>query len=340
MWMHFGLATLLLLLGSTSAQAQLDRLYPEGASGAISGTIATVTKNGVQLKTGSSTKDYSEEEIRKITFQGDPAELTKGREFALDGQYEAALEELKALDVEKLKREVIKTDAAYYLVLVKSKLALAGQGDRTAAITEAINFVRQHSESYHFYSVAKLLGDLALSTKSYDKALLYYGSLANAPSTESKIESRYLTGVAMLEKGDNAGASKAFNDVANVSVESTEALRLKILAKAGQAVAQAREGKGEDALKMVNELVEKLNATDIEMAARIYNAQGAAYEALGDNEGALLSYLHTHMMFSGQPDAHARALSRLVELWPSLGHADRAAEARQELQQRYPGYAN
>ena len=73
-------------------------------------------------------------------------------------------------------------------------------------------------------------------------------------------------------------------------------------------------------------------------AARIYNAQGASYEASGDTEGAILSYLHTHLMFSNQPDAHAEALKRLVELWPQVGKPERAAAARQELQQRYPGF--
>ncbi len=35
-----------------------------------------------------------------------------------------------------------------------------------------------------------------------------------------------------------------------------------------------------------------------------------------DREGAILAYLHTHLMFSSQPDAHAESLVRLVELWP------------------------
>jgi hypothetical protein len=42
-------------------------------------------------------------------------------------------------------------------------------------------------------------------------------------------------------------------------------------------------------------------------------------------------------MFSSQPDAHAEALLRLIELWPQVGQPARAAEARGELQQRYPG---
>ena len=51
--------------------------------------------------------------------------------------------------------------------------------------------------------------------------------------------------------------------------------------------------------------------------------QGAGFEASGDTEGAILAYLHTHLMFSLQPDAYAEALQRLVELWPTVGKPER-----------------
>ena len=101
-----------------------------------------------------------------------------------------------------------------------------------------------------------------------------------------------------------------------------------------------KAGDADKGLKQVGELVSQLNPTDVEMNARIYNAQGHCFEAAGDIEGAILAYLHTHLMFSGASDAHAEALTQLVELWPKVGRTERAAEARQELQQRYPGFVN
>jgi tetratricopeptide (TPR) repeat protein len=334
------IAAAAVLLLVSSAQAQLDRVYTQDSNTAQAGTVTEASRNGVKLKVGSNVKDISEDEIRKIAFQGDPAELTRAREFALDGQYQQALEQLEGLDIASLSRDLVKTDAAYYRLLSRAKLALAGQGDKSAAVAEAMDFASKYRSSYHFFSVAKLLGDLALATQNYDRAVQYYGFLSKAPSAESKIRSRYLTGVALLESDKVAEADKAFSDVAAVSVNSADALRLKILAKAGKAVALAKNGKGQEGLDLVDSLIEQLNPTDIEMSAKIYNAQGASYEAAGDIEGAILAYLHTHLMFSAQPEAHARALQRLVELWPKVGRAERAAEARQELQQRYPGYVN
>lgn len=330
-------AILLVCFSHRAAHAQLDRVYTIDSTTASAGKIEDVSKNGIQLKVGSNTRDYMENEIRKVSFQGDPAGLTRGRELALDGQYQQALEELEGVSTD---RDLIKADLDYYRFLSRAQLALAGQADRKAAIAEGISFARTHSNSFHFYSVAKLLGDLEMANKNYDQALRYYGALNSAPSAESKILSRYLAGVAMLDKEDVPAAEKAFSDVASVDVSSAEALRLKVLAKAGQAVALAKGGKGKEGLQLVDQLINELNPTDIEMAARIYNAQGASCEAAGDIEGAILAYLHTHLMFSGQADAHAKALGRLVELWPKVGRTERAAQARQELQQRYPGFAN
>lgn len=323
---------------ASPARAQVDRVYTHDAKAPVAGQITSVTKNGVQLKKGAGTQNFAASDIKKILFQADPAALVKGREAAISGQYEQAVDELQGLNPKTLGREVVRADAGYYLVLSRAKLALSGQYSKTEAATQALAFAGAHKDSYHFYAVARILGDLAMALNNHDQALRYYGSLENAPATEMKIESRYLTGVALLGKGSTAEAEKKFDDVIGLKANSPEILRLNKLAQAGKAVALARTGKGGEGLTLVNKLIEDLSPTDIEMAARVYNAQGACYEASGDKEGAVFAYLHTHLMFSTQADAHATALSKLIELWPQIGHPERAAEARQEMQQRYPGF--
>ncbi|WP_149495935.1 hypothetical protein [Roseiconus lacunae] len=332
--------TATLLWSAAPAEAQIDRVYTFESSSASAGKVIAVNKNGVTIKAGSNDKNFLENQIRKILFQGDPPELTRGRELAIDGQYEQAIEELKTINADQLSRDVIKADVAYYRLLSRAKMALAGQYDRNAAKAEATAFGKNHGNSYHFFSVVKLLGDLELASKNYDGAVRMYGYLAKAPSPETQILSRYLTGMAMLQKDDIEGAQKVFSEVVAVDVNTSDALRLKILSKAGQAITLCKAGKVDEGVKQVEQLITELNPTDIEMSAKIYNAQGQCYEAGGDLEGAILAYLHTHLMFSGAGDAHAEALTRLVQLWPKVGRTERAAAARQELQQRYPGYAN
>jgi tetratricopeptide (TPR) repeat protein len=326
-----------LLVWVNDASAQLDRVY-DTAGENVSGTVSQATKQGVVLTRGGNTQEFLAGEILKILFEGDPPALTKGREFALDGQYDQALAELKTLPFDSLPRELIKADAAYYLVLSEAKLALAGKGAKDEAAKKVLAFAAKYRDSWHFFEAARLLGDLSLALNDPEKALTYYKSLMTAPAADTKVESVYLQGLVHLKKKDNEAALAEFDKVIGVNAQSTQAVRLQILSKAGKAVALAQAGKAAEGLELVKSLIGELNPTDVEMAARIYNAQGASYEASGDTEGAIMAYLHTHLMFSLQPDAHAEALKRLVELWPQVGKPERAAEARQELQQRYPGF--
>jgi tetratricopeptide (TPR) repeat protein len=331
------LCLVLTALASTSARAQLDRVYQLSGS-PISGKITEIKPDGVTIESGSNKQTIAVDQIQKIFYEGDPAPLTKGREFALDGQWEQAVEELRQIDINSLKRDAIKADAMFYLSKSEAQLALVGRGSTAEAVKKLMAFVSGNAQSIHFYSSAKLLGDLAVAMGSYDKATQYYSVLARAPAIDLKIESVYLTGLAKLRQGKPADAMADFDKVIGAPVQSTAALRMQVLAKAGRAVALSQQGKGDEGLKLVDSLISDLNPADSEMAARIYNAQGASYEASGDALGAVMAYLHTHLMFSGQADAHAEALARLVELWPKVGKADRAAQARSELQERYPGW--
>jgi TolA-binding protein len=331
------LATSVVLFMVNPAFAQLDRVYDK-AEDNVSGTIVSVTKDGVSLKRGDNTQEFEAGQILKILFEGDPPALTKGREFALDGQYNQALSELKTIALDSLPRDVNKAETAYYLAYCEAKLALAGKGAKDEAVRKLLAFANAYQQSWHFYEAARLLGDLALALNNADEALKYYKSLMNAPSANTKIESVYLQGLVNLKKQESDAAATEFEKVIGLKAQSSEVARLQVLAKAGKALALAQSSKGEESLQLTNQLIGELNPADVEMAARIYNAQGAGYEAKGDTEGAILSYLHTHLMFSLQPDAHAEALQRLVELWPAVGKPERAAEARQELQQRYPGF--
>ena len=331
------LSPFIILLMATPAFAQLDRLYDK-AEDNVSGTIVNVSKDGVSLKRGDNTQEFQSGQILKILFEGDPPALTKGREFAIDGQFDQALSELKTISIDGLPRDVNKAETAYYLAYCEAKLALAGKGAKDDAVRKLLAFASTYQQSWHFYEAARLLGDLSLALNNADKALTYYKSLMNAPSANTKIESVYLQGLVNLKKQQSGAASTEFDKVIGLKAQSAEVARIQVLAKAGKALALAQSKKGAESLTITNALISELNPTDVEMAARIYNAQGAGFEASGDTEGAILAYLHTHLMFSLQPDAHAEALQRLVELWPTVGKPERAAQARQELQQRYPGF--
>jgi hypothetical protein len=326
------------MVGTGTATAQLDRVYDKAGDN-LSGTVIQTSSKGVRLKKGDNTQNFLAGDILKILYEGDPAPMTRGREFALDGQYEQALGELKKVAINTLPREdLIKSEAQFYIVFCEAKLALAGKGKKDEAGRKLLAFAGKYRDSWHFFEAAKLLGDLSLALNDSAKAMTYYTSLMKAPTADVQIESAYLQGLVHLKMNDAQAASAEFDKVIGLKAQTTQTARLQTLSKAGKAVALAQSGKSDDGLALVKTLIAEMNPADVEIAARIYNAQGASYEAGGDMEGAIMAYLHTHLMFSAQPDAHAEALKKLVELWPKVGKPERAAEARQELQQRYPGF--
>ncbi len=327
----------ILILDAPQASAQRDRVYDFDGKN-VSGTITSVTAQGIEIEKSGNPQKISSGDIQKIMFEGDPAGLTRGRELAIDGQYEQAMQELQKIDFKTIDRDVITADAVFYMSLCEAKLALSGKGNRESAAKKMYGFAGKYRTSWHFYEAAKILGDLALGSKDYAKALQYYGSIRKAPDADTKIESVYLTGVVRLKQGDAAGAIGEFDKVIGLSAQTTRSNRLQALAKSAKAAALAGEGKADEGLNLLAPLINDLNSTDIELAARIYNAQGNAYESKGDHEGAVLAYLHTHLMFSSVPDAHADALKRLVDLWPKVGKPEEGTKALQELQQRYPGF--
>lgn len=321
---------------ATNASAQTDRLYPNEGDVVI-GKIKSIAKEGVVITVGGKDQTFASGDILRVLFQNDPAELTRAREFVLEGQYDQALAELKQLDIAGISRDDIKADAMFYLMYSQGQMALAGQSDLAAASSSALAFVQQNSQSYHFYETTRLLGDLAKALGNYEKAAQFYSFMRGAPTTDMKVESVYQGGMVKLAAGDLAGAKTELAKVAGLNATTSEMKRLQILSKAGIAVVTAKEGQGKEAVDMVNELIKTLNFADTTTAASIYNALGASYTAAGNDEDALLAYLRTQLMYSMNPPTHVEALKQLTELWTKMGKPDRAAQARAELQERYPG---
>jgi tetratricopeptide (TPR) repeat protein len=238
-FMNFISRTLILLIlactwiaGTRTATAQLDRVYDKAGDN-VSGTVVKTSAQGVQLKKAGSTQEFKAGEILKILHEGDPAPLTRGREFALDGQYAQALAELKNVNFNALPRDLIKADAAFYMVMCEAKLALAGKGKKDEAAKKTLAFAGKYRDSWHFFDAAKLLGDLSLALNDNTKALTYYKSLMSAPSTDTKIESVYLQGLVHLKTGDSAAALAEFEKVIGVKAQTTQTARILTLTKAG-----------------------------------------------------------------------------------------------------------
>ena len=327
-------AILLVALMATSAQAQFDTVF--GAKGTPDrGTVVKMTKTQVVIDVSGRQVTHEVKDIRKVTYADDTAELQNARDSALAGQLEQALEDLNKINAANITRNVVKEDVAYYKAYCEAKLAIQGRGDKAAAEKQLYDFVVANTNSYHFYEAAELLGDLASAQGNWTKATSYYGSLAGSGWPEYQLRSDVLVAQTLVNQGKFGEAAAKYDAVIANGLNSPEATRMKLLARVGKAKCLAEGSDPQQAVTMIEDIIQKNDPSDGELFGRAYNALGDAHRKLNQPEDALLAYLHTHVLFFSNSDAHAESLYRLVNLWTDQNQNDRALETRNLLKTRY-----
>lgn len=323
------------MLGHSKAHAQLDRIYPVEGN-VVSGKISGMTPDSVTIQVGGAERTFATGKIKRLFFNREPGPLTNARNLILDEQYTSALNELKPMNIAGLERKEMKAEATFFLALCIGKEALAGRGPKDRAVSNLLSYAGKNRTDWHFWEAAKMIGDLALAQGKYADATRYYGSLAKAQDPDLKFQSKYLVGWSQLKQKKNNEAMGQFDALLAAKVSSPKQLRFQKFAAAGRAAVLAGS-KPDEGLKVLTKLLSESDSSDVELFARACNAQGACYAAKSDPEGAVISYLKTHLLFQSDADSHVEALSELVQLWPQIGQPERGNEARAILQKQYPG---
>src|SRR6185295_17999794 len=103
----------------------------------------------------------------------------------------------------------------------------------------------------------------------------YYNMVAAAPWPYYRLRAAVLSGRALTSQKEYDKAIKKFDEV--IGQKDSEPQRLA--ATLGKATAMAGKGKVEDAIKLLNEVVEKADADNVEVHARAFTARGNCYMA-------------------------------------------------------------
>ncbi len=322
-----------LTFASTSFAQDADKIYPNSGA-AVTGKITESTRDKVVAEIRGVKENFPSNEIQRIVYETEPSQLSRAKELVVGGQWEEAYDSLKKVDVGSLTRDEVKKEFEYYVGLVQSQLALQGQGDPVVAETRLKNYVAGNTQSFHFYEAADALGTLAASTGGHDRAAKYFAALAAAPFPEYKLKAQYMLGTSQLSIGNAAEAKKAFSEAVAASADNQVAKRFQKLAKLGLLRCETADKKTDEAIKSMRALVSENDATDSQLFAQIYNALGEAHRQAGQEEEALLAYLHTDLLFTSDPDQHAEALYYLSQLFLKTD-PQRAADAKARLQSQY-----
>lgn len=326
--------------GSAWAQDTVDNVQPlRGAP--VRGTVVEISPNDVTVDSGGVRK-IPVNELRRVTFADDPADLRMARDAIASGQIEDALELLKKVDPANIQREVVRQDYYFQLAFATAKLALERGGDAAAAWRAMSAYVQNQGgrTSYHFYRAAEVMGDLSVAQGNFPQAASAYAQVARAPWPDYKMRAQVLEGRALLAQGDTAGALKRYDEVLASGLNTPEAQFQKTLATIGKAVCLAKTGQAAQGVGMLEKIIADADASDSAnnpMFAKAYTALGNCYLATDRPKDALIAFLHVDVLFDADGESHSEALYHLGNLWGDMNKNDRSANARGRLKQRYPG---
>ena len=329
--------SLFFITGGHSAVAEEDQVFiNRGAT--VRGEIDEVSPTQVKIIVGGAGQSLGTNDIRVINFGDEPTALRQGRARAVAGKYAVALGDLESVDAESISRKLVKADLQFYLALCRGKLALESGGGKQQAAEAMLTFVRSAANSNHFFQAADLLGDLAVAQGDYDNAVKYYSAISSkAPWAEDRLRALVAEADALVLQQRFADAQKKYESIGSLQADTPELKRLKLLAEVGRGRCLAETASADEGINVLEKLILENDAVDTELFGRAYNALGDCFQTSEKPKEALMAYLHVDVLFYGDRDTHAEALYHLSKLWQVARNQDRAAAAKNLLQQRYAG---
>jgi len=273
-------------------------------------------------------------QIVTIYFGSEPGSMRNARGHVGSGRYEDALEILNGLNVPELALPV-QQDVAFYKALCTARMALAGNGDLMQAARQMAGFLASNTRSYHYLEATEVMGDLAVAVGQHAKAEDYYATLAKAPWPDYKMRAGVAMGRARLAQNKIAEAAQAFDAVLGMSAAGDLAKAQQLAARLGKARCMAAEGQSAQAIDAVKKILANADTEDVALHAQAYNTLGTAYRKSGQENEAILAFLHVDILYYADRQSHAEALANLVELWNKKMKTERAQEARTMLRERY-----
>jgi tetratricopeptide (TPR) repeat protein len=330
----------LFLVGTTAVQAQVkDQIYlTSNPNNSVKGNIDSITKNEVTVRVNGVSRNLAANDVSRIQFLDSPIEVLQAAAMFRKGQLKDARAQLEKLNVGEIQSKFVKQDVAYMLAAVDARSALAGDGDKQQAGSALVEFLQQHADSYHYYEIVELFGDLAYAVGSFDVAVEQYTILTTAPWENLKIKGTLRLANSAVGKGDYAAALVMFEKVAAVSATTPEMQLTVSEAKAGQARCLGETGKAIAGIALTDKLIKDNDPkTHKQLFAQAYNAQGVCYRSNKQPKDAILAFLHTHLIFNESADAHAESLYHLSQLWSEVSKADRAQNSKRLLREKYAG---
>jgi tetratricopeptide (TPR) repeat protein len=308
------------------------------ARGSENGEVSDMTPLEVTLNRGlPGSRKIAVNQIKSILFDGEPAELAQARVNLANGAFTKAQQLLEKIDVSQLQNDFIKQDVEFFQAYAAARLALGGEGEIVEVGRRLNTFVRSYPNNYHYLEASEMMGDLLMISGRFENAQKQYAELAKAPWPDYKMRAAVAVGRSLQAQGKHAEAIQQFDSALAMTDDGGDAQNQKQAATLGKAVSLAETEKVDEAVGIIEKIIQDADPQQKDLQARAYNALGSCYEKGKKDKDALLAFLHVDVLYNTVPEAHAEALAHLVPLWKAVGQEERSREAREQLQQKYAG---
>jgi tetratricopeptide (TPR) repeat protein len=327
------LRSLILLLCLASVAICADRLRT--TTGTLTGKITKTSPQAITVDTAAGEKEAAINTVTAVLFDDEPSELSQARVNAANGGYQTALAKLAGIKLAEVKNPLVRQEIEYLRAWSQAKLALGGEGDLLAAGQQLNSFVAKNRQSHHTLDAAVVLGDLLVAAERYPAAEKLYAQLAETPWPDYQMRAALLIGKAQQAQGKHAEAIGQFDQGLELADTSDAAKAAALACQLGKAVSLSAIGKADEGLKLVQAVIKDADPEDRPLNAAAYNALGDCYRVAKQTKPALFAYLHTDLLYSSEPAAHAEALYHLTQLWDAIGRPDQSRAAKQTLAEKY-----
>ena len=323
---------------STSTAMSADVIELRGAKAKLSGKITATSKDKISFESGKGEKkDIPNNEIAEILWDGEPASLKSARNNEAAGKLTQAIEGFaKAATDNKSDVAGIKQDIEYFSLRAQARIALTDPTKIPDSLKNLADFQGKNNDSRHFYDAAGLLVNLNLVKGDAAAARTAAEVLGKASSNDQKMAAKVALGRVSLLENKVPEAQQEFEAVAGMTAMGPAEESRKLEGKLGLARCLQLQSKFDEAIKLLDEVINGSAPEDAKIQAEAYVRQGDCYQAASKTKDALLAYLHVDVLFSSEKAVHPEALYHLSRLWAAVQQPDRANEASDKLITEYP----
>jgi predicted negative regulator of RcsB-dependent stress response len=320
----------------TTSIVMADRVTVQDGKGKnVTGSILAVNAEKVTVDVRGEKQEIPANIIVLTEYDGEPSTLKAARSAYDGSRMPETLEALAKVDPKALTKPEMKQDYAFFLTAAKTKQVLTGSGDADDAEKTLLDFIKNNKNSYHYFEICELYGDLMVQQGKFEDAKKSYAALAKAPWSEYSLKATVSLGMAEIAENKADSARKNFETVAKSEDTSEQGERYKKMANIGLALCLASEKKYDEAIKSLETIANDSTGQDSVFQSLVYNSLGSVYERAGKPREAVLAYLYTDILFSSARSEHIKALQALSKLWKQVKRNERAEEVDKRLKALY-----